>query len=94
MPLHPKVNRQNHGDDGGGAKHQNRKQNLHHHRDSGYQNDREQYPLSGAGDVTITGMKNVPFLRIAIVVYDTPFRHLLLTLTSNALPGKRYGKST
>ena len=59
MPLHPKVNRQNHGDDGGGAEHQNRKQNLHHHRDSGYQNGTAQYPFSRAFQDTITGMKNV-----------------------------------
>ena len=38
MPLHPEVNSQNDGDDGCGAKHQNRKQNLHHHGISGYQN--------------------------------------------------------
>ena len=38
MPFHPKVNRQDDGDNGHGAYHQNRKQNLHHHGDSGYQN--------------------------------------------------------
>jgi hypothetical protein len=38
MSLHPEVNSQNDGDDGYGAKHQNRKQNLHHHGNSGYQN--------------------------------------------------------
>jgi hypothetical protein len=38
VPLHPEVNSQNDGDDGYGANHQNRKQNLHHHGSSGYQN--------------------------------------------------------
>ncbi len=38
VPLHPEVNSQNDGDDGCSAKHQNRKQNLHHHGNSGYQN--------------------------------------------------------
>lgn len=38
MPFHPEVNSQNDGDDGYGANHQNRKQNLHHHGNSGYQN--------------------------------------------------------
>jgi len=66
MPFHPEVNRQDHGDDGGGAEHQNRKQNLHHHRDSGYQNAKERYPFSTARNVTITGMKNVPIPRIAV----------------------------
>jgi hypothetical protein len=60
MPLHPEVNRQNHGDDGGGAKHQNRKQNLHHHRDSAYQNNARRYSLSSLLPGTITGMKTVP----------------------------------
>ncbi len=39
MPLHSKVNRQNHGDDGYSAKHQNRKENFDYHRESGYQNE-------------------------------------------------------
>jgi hypothetical protein len=39
MPLYAEVNRQNHGDDGCGAKHQNRKENFDYHRDSGYQNE-------------------------------------------------------
>src|SRR5215471_5538269 len=38
MPFHPEMNSQNDGDDGHGANHQNRKQNLHHHGISGYQN--------------------------------------------------------
>ena len=38
VPFHPEVNSQNDGDDGYGANHQNRKQNLHHHGISGYQN--------------------------------------------------------
>ncbi len=61
MPLHPKVNRQNHGDDGGGAEHQNRKQNLHHHRDSGYQNGTAQDLFSRAFPATITEMKSASF---------------------------------
>lgn len=36
--LHPEMDRHNHGNNGYGAEHQNRKQNLDHHRDSGYQN--------------------------------------------------------
>jgi hypothetical protein len=38
VPLHPEVNRKNYGDDGCCAEHQYRKQNLHHHRNLGYQN--------------------------------------------------------
>jgi hypothetical protein len=36
--FHPEMDRHNDGNDGNGAEHQNRKQNLNHHRDSGYQN--------------------------------------------------------
>jgi hypothetical protein len=39
MPLNAEVNRQNHGDDGYSAKHQNRKENFDYHRESGYQNE-------------------------------------------------------
>ena len=35
--FHPKMDRHNDRNDGNGAEHQNRKQNLNHHRDSGYQ---------------------------------------------------------
>ncbi len=38
MFLHPEMDCHNHSNDGKGAQHQNRKQNLDHHRDSGYQN--------------------------------------------------------
>jgi hypothetical protein len=39
VPLYAEVNRQNHGDNGCGAQHQNRKENFNYHRKSGYQNE-------------------------------------------------------
>jgi hypothetical protein len=39
VPLYAEVNRQNHGDNGYGAQHQNRKENFNYHRKSGYQNE-------------------------------------------------------
>ncbi len=39
MPLYAEVNRQNHGDNGYSAEHQNRKENFDYHRASAYQND-------------------------------------------------------
>ncbi len=57
MLLHPEVDRQNHGDDGYGAQHQNRKQNLDHHRDSGYQNEQGRTRFSRSKPSRFTRMK-------------------------------------
>jgi hypothetical protein len=56
--LHPEVDRHNHSDYGKGAEHQYRKQNLHHHRISGYQNRGSGNPLLLVrfGEA-VTGMK-------------------------------------
>ena len=37
VPLHAKMYRQNHGNHGGGAQHQHRKENFDYHRLTGYQ---------------------------------------------------------
>jgi hypothetical protein len=41
------MDRHNDGNDGNGAEHQNRKQNLNHHRDSGYQTRERERPILG-----------------------------------------------
>jgi hypothetical protein len=45
--FHPEMDRHNDGNDGNGAEHQNRKQNLNHHRDSGYQTRERERPILG-----------------------------------------------
>ena len=50
MLLYPEMDRRHYGNDGYGAEHQNRKQNLNHHRDSGYQNpavEKSDFPSTG-----------------------------------------------
>ena len=46
MLLHPEMDRHNYSNDGYGAEHQNRKQNLDHHRESGYQNRQRENVIS------------------------------------------------
>jgi hypothetical protein len=57
MPLDAEVNRQNDGDNGCGAQHQNRKENFDYHRESGYQNEgsRTQFLEQGWVDGLQTG---------------------------------------
>jgi hypothetical protein len=45
MLFHPEMDRHNDGNDGNGAEHQNRKQNLNHHRSSGYQTLERERPI-------------------------------------------------